>query len=82
MIAGLDSRVDVTFTEDARFIIVRTPYNRDFLTCYSWPYMWKEKLPDNTWKFKESDFDDVIGLLFDFFSVPASSQQVDREMPF
>ena len=73
-IVGLDERVDIIFEPDGQYFRLKVPFSKDFLTCYSWPYIWKQKLVDNGWRFKISDYDDIVALLHDFFPLTLSKE--------
>ncbi len=75
MITGLGSRVDAYFSEDAKFLYVKAPYNAEFNWALGANQMWSEWIPEGrVRKFKAEDYDDVMKLLYDYYNLEEVSQ--------
>ena len=68
MIVGLDPRVSVIFTSTASHILVRTPYNKEFIWALGANDIEREFLKSlRAYKIASEWYDDVMKLLRDYF---------------
>ena len=65
---GLNPSVNLTFTEDTENLILRAPYNEEFIQAMGWNDIKREFIPQGKyWRIPESEFDDIMKLLGDFY---------------
>ena len=69
MIEGVDRRVEAAFSSDGKVLVVRCPYNREFLTSPGFQSISQKRwiAKERVWMFYYQEYDRVMFLLKKFF---------------